>query len=110
MPSVCTLPGVEGSVSLFDIVFSADILLAEDSGISLALCAQVPVSELAGPEVSMKWVSEHGGGFFRSGTKNPHGYTVLFDLKRCVNMDKGFLQRLFGRGEGSLPASEDADM
>lgn len=29
-----------------------------------------------------------------SGTKNGQGYTALFDLKRCINLDKGFLHRL----------------
>lgn len=60
---------------------------SEDRAISLALCAQAPIAyspTSAGPEVSVSWKSEHGGGIYRDGNHGDSCFTVLFDLRQCL--------------------------
>lgn len=55
----------------------------------------------------MEWVSDYGGGLFRSGTNNinDQGYTVLFTLKRC---GESFFRRWF-RDDDPSSAANGAD-
>lgn len=58
----------------------------EDKTISLALCAQPPLAASplsGGPDLSMSWQSEYGGGIYRDGNKDQNCFTVLFELKVC---------------------------
>lgn len=69
--------------------------LVEDTGISLALCLEVPIGATpisVGPGLSHSWLMEYGGGFYRAGDRAGHSYTVLFDLKRCKKEKKGWFR------------------
>lgn len=67
----------------------------EDREISLALCVQAPIGGAPvslGPELAATWLSEFGGGFYRTGSKTTPCYTVLYELRRCQKEKRGWFR------------------
>jgi len=97
LEEISTRPSLDGKLLITNVTkcpaYALYLASKEDSGISLALCLQVPPGAVsAGAELTTNWVWDHGGGLFRSGFKDEPSYTVLFDLKRCRKKAEGWFR------------------